>query len=262
MRWVLATLAGASLAFSMPAHAQANDDDFTPLNSRIKRDRQFPTDIVNRWRAETSEVTRKRSRAMMSQFSRCLYNRDREGSLELLGKTDFGFVNFEQINLENDRAFRIYGFQDCLSRVAETHGTGVQLRWSASGLRLWLVQEAYFARYRDEPGWVQPGNVIGPREYPLSEQDPRVQSAMDLADCAVANDPYSADFFYRTESGSEDERRALDALAVALGPCLPQGQQVELSPALLRLWVGEALWHAATHTRPALPAAGTQEAAE
>lgn len=251
MRGILVASAAVAVVLSPSASAQSNNDDFTPLNSRIKRDRQFPTELHNAWGDQQTAVNRARSRAMLNQFSRCLYNRSREDSLELLRKTDAGFVNFEQIGLDNDRAARNYGFADCLRRVANTQGVGVQLRWSAFGLRQWLVQEAYFAQYGDGPSWVKPGIVIGPRDYPLSAQQANVQAAMDLSDCVVAADPYTADFFYRTVAGSEDEARALEALRPVLGSCLPRGQQVQLDPFMVRVWVGESLWHAATHSGPA-----------
>jgi hypothetical protein len=247
---VLAALAGMALTTAVSVTAQSNNDDFTPLNSRIKRDRQFPTELHNAWGDQQTAVNRARSRAMLNQFSRCLYNRSREDSLDLLRRTDAGFVTFEQIGLDNDRAARNYGFRDCLQRVASNQGMGVQLRWSAFGLRQWLLQEAYFARYQDGPSWVKPGNVIGARGFPLSAQQANVQAAMDLTDCVVTADPYTADFLYRTVTGSEDEARALEALRPVLGSCLPQGQQVQLDPYMFRAWVGESLWHAANNSRP------------
>jgi hypothetical protein len=262
MRLAAFVLALAACALAGPAAGQGNDDDFTPLNSRIKRDRQFPLALPNRWQTETTAVSRARSRAMMNQFTKCVFNRSNEDSFELLAKTDYGFVAFEQIGLTSERALRNYGFQNCLSRVANTQGTGVQLRFSAGGLRQWLVQEAYFDRYEDAASWVQPGIVIGPRDYPLSGQNPGIAGPMDFADCVVAADPYTSDFLYRTAAGSEQEVRALEALRPALGPCLPQGQEVELSPILFRIWIGEALWHAATHSRPAPAAAAAQGAVE
>ena len=257
-RLILVAAAAISVVVTTPVAAQSNNDDFTPLNSRIKRDRQFPTELHNAWGDQQTAVNRARSRAMLNQFSRCLYNRSREDALELLRKTDAGFVNFEQIGLDNDRAARNYGFGDCLRRVANTQGVGVQLRWSAFGLRQWLVQEAYFAQYGDGPSWVKAGKVIGPREYPLSAQQANVQAAMDLTDCVVAADPYTADFFYRTLAGSEDEGKALEVLQPVLGSCLPRGQQVQLDPGMFRAWVGEALWHAANHSAQA-PAGAAPE---
>lgn len=259
---IAVALAAASL-LAADAAAQGNNNDFTPLNSRIRRERQFPVSLHNPWGDQATAVSRKRNREMLNQFSKCVYNHSRQGSLDLLQKTDYGFVDFTQVGMASDRAIRVFGFQDCLSRVANTHGVGVQLRFTANGLRQWVLQEAYFDRYPESPGWIQPGSVIAARAYPLSAGNQGVSGPLDFADCIVAGDPYTADFFFRTVSGSDDEKRALDTLMPALSPCLPQGQQVQLSPALLRLWLGEALWHAANNSAPA-PAetAGGQEAAE
>jgi len=260
-RLTLVLALAAACMLTTPAAAQSNNDDYTPLNSRIKRDRQFPTSLHNPWGNQQTAVNRARSRAMLNQFSRCIYNRSREDSLDLLRKTDAGFASFEQIGLDNDRAARNYGFRDCLQRVANNQGTGVQLRWSAFGLRQWVLQEAYFDRYKDEPSWVLPGIVIDEREFPLSSGQPGVRAAMDLTDCVVAADPYTADFLYRTVPGTEEEASALATLRPALGTCLPQGQQAQLDPNMVRAWVGESLWHAANHSRPA-PAGESREAAE
>ncbi|MBO9517364.1 MAG: hypothetical protein J7493_04795 [Porphyrobacter sp.] len=258
-RLIGAIAALTAVAVAMPVYAQSNNDDYTPLNSRIKRKRQFPTELHNPWGNQMTEVARTRSKAMMTQFSRCVYQRSRTGSVELLDKTDYGFGSFEQIGLDQERALRIYGFSDCLTRVANTHGTGVQLRFSAGALRQWLVQEAYMDRFGDGPTWVQPGNEVAPREFPLSAEFGGVQAAMDLADCVVAADPYTSDFFFRTGAGSDAEKQALEKLVPAIGPCLPSGQQVQLQPAMLRIWIGEGLWHAATHSSPA--AAASSESA-
>lgn len=255
LRRIAAALALAAVLLASPGYAQSNDDDYTPLNSRIKRNKQFPTDLFDRWRDRKTAVERSRSKAMMDVFSKCLYDRSHEGSLDLLKRTDFGFADFSQIGVENDRALRIYGFSDCLSRTAEYNGTGVELRWSPASLRQWLLREAYFARNKSEPTWVHPGNVIGPRSYPLSANQPGVAAVMDVADCVVAADPYTADFFFRTAAGSDDEKQALQTLAPLLGPCLPAGVRMQINPGLLRMWVGEGLWHAVNNSAPAAVAA-------
>lgn len=249
----LAATAALALCLSDAAAAQSNNDDYTPLNSRIKRARQFPTDLPPNFipPEKLTETGRERSKAMLNQFSRCIYNRSKEDSLELLGKTDLGFASFQQIGLDDSRAMRIYGFKDCLGRVADRQNSGVALRFNAGALRSWLVQEAYFDRYPDAPVWVKPGHEIAERAFPLSEQNPSMRAALDFADCVVAAAPYEADFFYRTTGGSDGEKQAIASLMPSLGPCLPQGQQVRLSEELLRMWLGEALWHASQNNRPA-----------
>jgi len=249
-----AAVACLALIVPAPAVAQRNDNDFTPLGSRIKRDRQFPLDLPTHFtRNETNAVNRARSKTMMNQFSSCVYKRSKTGSLDLLDKTDFGFVDFDQIKLSNDRAMKVYGFSDCLSRVAEANNSGVALRFNAGALRQWLVQEAYFDHYPEGPAWVKPANVVKARSYVFSEQNAGVHSVMDFADCTVAADPNGADFFFRTPTGAEDEKKALQALMPVLGPCLPAGQQMQVTPQTLRVWLGEALWYAARNSAPADP---------
>jgi hypothetical protein len=244
-----------------PARAQGNDDDYTPLNSRIRRNRQFPTSIISPYRGEVGSATRERSKKMMGQFTRCLYNRSNEDALDLLARTDYGFVDFAQINLENDRAARTYGFQDCLRRVAESNNSGVTLRWTAFGLRRWLIEQAYFDRYPDGPSWLREGYVIDERAFPLSSASQPVAVAMELADCMVAADPVTADYLFRIEAGSEREAELIDKLVPSIQPCLPAGQRIEITPEILRAWIGEGLWHASQHTSPP-PAEASQEAAE
>jgi hypothetical protein len=246
----------AMIACDAPAAAQGNDNDYTPLNSRIRRDRQFPTDIVNHWVTQTDSVSRARSRLMINQFANCIFKRNKSGAYDLLQKTDLGFNTFEQVGMENDKAAKIYGFHDCLGHVAQANSSSVMMRWTAGGLRSWLVEEAYFERYQHAPTWVRPGLTIVPRELPLASQMGGVRAALELADCVVATDPYTADFFYRTGPGSPEEKAALDTLSPSFGPCVPRGQQLQLSIPLVRLWIGEALWHASQHSSVAAPAGG------
>lgn len=260
MKHLIALCAVAALVLTtpMPVVAQSNNNDYTPLNSRIKRNRQFPLE-TNRYLdpAKLGKVTRDRSRAMLGQFTRCVYDRSNQQALTLLGRTDLGFNDFRQINMDTERATRAFGFNDCLRRASEAYQTGSRLRFSAGGLRQWMLQEAYLDKFPEGPTWVKPGNSIDERQLPLSERDGTVRAIMDFVDCVVATDPYSADYFYRAESGSEDEKAAIEQLAPTLGPCIAEGEQVQLLPDVLRLWVGEGLWHAANHNS-ATPSEGAQ----
>ena len=253
MRGIAALVLSALLAVTdvAPAAAQSNNNDYTPLNSRIRRDRQFPLDLPSRFDpARSTRLMRERSKDMLVQLTGCLYNRSHEDALSLLERTDMGFADFRQIDVDPDRAVRIYGFSDCLRRVANSNSVSVQLRFTPGALRQWLLQEAYLDRFPDGPSWVRAGNVIAERTLPLSQNIAAVRGSLDFADCVVQTDPYDADDFFRAVAGSADEKAAIEALTPSLGPCLPQGMQVELTPAALRVWVGEALWHAANHSAP------------
>jgi hypothetical protein len=233
--------------------AQTNDNDYTPLNSRIRRDRQFPLEPRPNFVPveKMAKVERDQTRSMANQFAKCLFRRSQSDSLALLDKTDFGFVNFDQIGMTGEKAMKIYGFHDCLGRVADTNNTGVAMRFYPMNLRQWLIQAAYFDRYPHGPTWLKAGYVMAARTYPLSGNVAAVHASMDLGDCIVTSDPNGADYFYRTAAGSDAEKEALTALTPSIGPCVPQGVQLRLQPAELRNWVGEALWQAANHSVPA-----------
>jgi hypothetical protein len=141
------------------------------------------------------------------------------------------------------------------------------MRWTAPGIRQALLQEAYFDKYPDKPDWVKAGYAIDERgPLPLSGGYSGIVASLDLADCVVAADPYSADLFFRTAGGSPVEREVLDVLVPLIGPCLPNGLQMQIQPDALRVWIGEALWHAANHNRPAeneaAPQSSTPEGAD
>jgi hypothetical protein len=258
MRRLLSAICAAALALpgsaavtgliASQAAAQSNDNDFTPLGSRIRRKNQFPTSLMNPYSGEVGSATRERSKQMMGQFTRCIFHRSKEGALEFLGKTDYGIQGFERLGLDNQKAAGIYGFTDCLGRVAASFNSGVRLTWSAFGLRRWFIEQAYLDKYPDGPDWLKAGYVIDKRSYPLSHDNPGVIAAMDLADCIVAADPFAADFLFRTPSGSDAETRAINALVPSVQPCMPQGQRVEITPDTLRIWIGEGLWHASNHS--------------
>lgn len=256
MRAVLVAggLAVMLVAATEPALAQGNDDDYTPLNSRIRRDRQYPLEPRTTIdRRSISEAGRARSRNMVDQFARCIWDRSNEDGLRFLARTDLGFVTFPQIGIQNNQLGDLFPIQTCLSRVANSQNSSIQLSYTAEAMRRWYLQAAYLDTYPDGPTWVVPGQVAGPRSYPLSANNPAVHTSIDFADCVVAHDPHAADYFFRTAADSPQEGAAIQQLMPALSPCLPAGQQIELAPFALRVWLGEGLWHAANTSAPPPP---------
>jgi len=234
-----------------PAQAQGNDNDSTPLNSRIRRSRPFPTEPRSFWQpGQLNEARRERSRTMVDQLARCLWNRSNEDGLDLLARTDFGFQYFEQIGIPTGEVTEHYAIGTCMDRVARNANSSIMLRFTGPSMRQWYIQAAYFDRNEDGPEWIKPGLAIDERTYPLSANNPAVHASMDFADCVVAQDPHSADYFYRTAPQSDAEMEAIQALVPALGSCLPQGQEMEIDPTALRLWIGEGLWHASNNLVP------------
>jgi len=260
MLGALALLPG--VAVPMPVQAQTNDNEYTPLGSRIRHDRAFPNEPRATFdRQAMSDAERERGRSMADMLARCMWNRGNDKGLDLLARTDLGFYQFEQIGISSNEIGRFYPISHCLSNVAERHNSGVSLRFSAPGIRQSYLQAAYFDLYPDGPSWLQPGAMVAARELPLSAADASVRSQLDFADCVVVTEPERADYFFRTAPGSAGERPAIEALVPAIGECLPEGVQMTINPGQLRIMVGEGLWQAARHSvTPTAPATVTAAA--
>ena len=260
LRALLAGCLMLALAAGEVAYAQSNDNDYTPLNSRIRRERQFPTEPVATFAPrQLSEVEGRRSRDMGGQFARCLWTRSNEKALDYLARTDFGVRSFAQIGLTSSQdVLDRYPIETCLDRVASMNNSGVSLRYGADSMRRWLLVEAYLGLWPSGPTWIVPGHVVATRNYPLSAADPQVRGVMDFADCVTIGDANSSDLLVRTQPGSADEAAAIEYLMPTLSACLAQGNQIELTPSVLRLWLAEGLWHAANNSTPA-PAEDSQE---
>ena len=234
-----------AIPIAAPVSAQGNDDDYTPLNSRIKRDRQFPTEPVTTFSPrELSAVQQRRSMNMEDQFAKCLWDRSNEKGRNFLARSDFGVTGFEEINIKPAKVPDLYPIHTCLGRVADSNASGVSMRFDAPSIRRWYIQAAYLDMYKDGPSWIRPGMAVSERDYPVTPANSPVRAAMALADCVVALDPYTSDVFFRSDPGGADESQAIDTLSPALGACVPDGNQVELSIPLLRRWIGEGLWQA------------------
>lgn len=242
---------GASVLAPAQAFAQSNDNDYTPLNSRIRRDRQFPTEPRSTFAPrQLSDASRQRSRNMADSFAGCIWDRSNEKGRDFLSRSDLGLVSFEQMGIDRSRITQLYPIQTCLQRVAMNNSSGVRLSYTADAMRRWYLQAAYLDTYRDGPSWVVPGYTTQERVLPLSANNPMIRAVLDFADCVVSMDPHAADYFYRTGMESAEEDVAIQYLTPLMSECLPEGQTFTLSPPLLRIWVGEALWHAASNSVP------------
>ncbi len=252
---------GATAFAPATAHAQGNDNNYTPLNSRIRRDRPFPTEPRSLFAPrQLSEAGRQRSRVMSDVFARCLWERSNEKGRDFLARSDMGMTAYEQMGIPGDRIAELYPIETCLSRVAGMNNTSVRLQFSADAMRRWYLQAAYLDTYPDGPAWMAPGNTVATRVLPLSAGNVPVVAALEFGDCLVAVDPHASDYLFRKAAGSAEEDAAIQQVIPVMSECLPEGQTLDISASQVRMWIGEALWHAANYSVP--PTANEPEPAQ
>ncbi len=241
---------------NVPAHAQSEQaperEMSMPTGSRIARE-------IPRQRMTT--VNRDRRSGTMSRYAACAYESSPELAARIIYETDYGFSSFEQFEVSPADIFEELELSDCLGEAVRRSGRSIQMGLRPGNLRFMMLQHDYFARFPDGASWVATFTEAPERVLPLSANNSLVRSSLFFADCVVDSDPVAADFYYRTEGEGDLEDEALEQLMPSLGPCLPEGSQIELSPYSLRVLLGEGLHHAAINTLSAAPET-PQEAAE
>jgi len=125
-------------------------------------------------------------------------------------------------------------------------GTWMEMRIRPDALRASL----FASLYKRDFGRVPPPQVSAVPPLRLSEEfegDPAqlpqtVRVTRAIGDCAARADAASAHAFLLTTLGSSQERQALGPVTAALANCLPEGQQLRFSRAMLRGILAEALY--------------------
>jgi hypothetical protein len=236
----------AMLALAVPVSAQDSGDEpdremVTPLGSHVSR----PAPPLN-FRA----INEERAKGLVSAFSECLYEKAPDEVVSFLERSDFGLVNFAQMGETAESLTNKLKIDDCMTRAVRRHGqpgSTTRLQMSAANLRNYALRSAYLGTYPDGPTWIHGDQEVqvDPLSLPLSQGRNDIIGLMNFADCIVAGDPQWADFFFRTGDGSKSEGEAIQALMPTLSACLPEGQEITLTPTSLRVMLSEGVWHVA-----------------
>ena len=223
------------------AHAQSNDQGGPPLGSRIQRE-QPP---VRDW-ARFRTVNDERRTRVIAQLGECVFDRSQENADWYLQATDYGIADYTQVGMPSTEVFERLSVVECMERAATRSQSSMRLQLRPANLRMMLLQHRYFLSYPEGPDWIGEVQELPSRPLPISGQQPAVLSALYFADCVVASGPEIADYFVRAGDDDDLKDAALEALMPLLGPCLPQGSEIELTSYSLRALLTEGLWHAAT----------------
>jgi hypothetical protein len=221
-------LAGIALALSAPATAQLRPE------------------------METGSLTRKRPKAVdpvrageiRKEFARCVYRRSKGKATALLNNSDPETVNLlaaEITDITDEMSM-----DSCLGSKAGFDESALGMKFSYAFIRDLLAEEAYLASNRTAPVLPPPPAVVPPLQPPYVSTGTRLQAAQAMVaftDCAVLKDVAHADALLRTMPGSSEELVAAKALGPVLGRCLVRGQNLKLTAANIRAFIGYAMWN-------------------
>lgn len=183
-----------------------------------------------------------RAGASVKAFARCTYGRKPDAVRKLMTFSD-------PVVIDHDRAETSGWFtgtkllvEDCLGRELNIDTMNMELRLSPARLRVLMMEEDYLARNAAVPA-IDSGAAAPDRTFFATGDDSvKAQAIARFSDCVVTRNSAAADALVRTMPGQDEERTAARALAPALGACLLQGEEIKLTPALVRVYAVEGLW--------------------
>ncbi|HEX8640792.1 MAG TPA: hypothetical protein VF704_06515 [Allosphingosinicella sp.] len=126
-------------------------------------------------------------------------------------------------------------------------GSWMEMRIRSDALRASLFASLYRRDFSHAPPQPQVSETAPLRLSDEFEGDPAlipqtVRTVRAIGDCAARADPVGTHAFLLTTLGSSEERQALAPVTSALANCLPEGQQLRFSRAMLRGILAEALY--------------------
>lgn len=186
--------------------------------------------------ARPQAYNEQQSGALRKDFGKCVYRKSRVRAEALLAHSDLTWVDLKSAGIQDiNKEFRML---DCIEEVFSGSESALGLRFSSTMLRDLMAEESYLAAYRQMPAPAAPMTpaAINPAS------SPRAQALATFTDCTIRNDLAGADALLRTVPGSTEERQAAGRLAPAIGRCLVAGQQLSLTPAIIRGFVAFPMW--------------------
>lgn len=225
----LAFTVPAVLLTAMPAQAQDTRDGYV-AGSRIKKKNT----------AIDPDLVRKMSKAMGT----CMYKHHSDDADRLLVSSDLEQVDYARFGHKPRDLWKLFTMEYCAEQDAmRTTQEKVQINFDGTDIRRMVIEEAYLAANAtplvlDETATEKVADRIIVGAVPSAY----LKTMTTFADCIVHKDAAKADAVLREDPATDEEMTAVKALLPALGACLPQGQQMEITPKIVRELVAEGLW--------------------
>ena len=120
---------------------------------------------------------------------------------------------------------------------------------SALAFRLMLVEQMVANRLKSPVDTAAIGGgepwflALIPEGESEVQADARYMVLMEFGDCVVSAAPSQSVAFISATPGTAGEQTAIQGLVPFLGPCIASGEEIQLTPAMLRRALSEPLYH-------------------
>lgn len=203
---------------------------------------------------EGKDVEQAAAAEVRQRFAACVYDRRRKVVDRILATSDTLNVDYEAAGIRRERLSASLGLDKCLDQATSVTDTDLRMSVHFPFLRAMLLEQSYRAHNPAGPAWIRSPAVAPVRRFVSSGDElAKAQAVATFVDCVVGRAPREADALLRTPGSSAAERAAIGRLVPHLGPCIIEGQEVQLNPAQLRAMIADGLWAAwrASASQPA-----------
>ena len=223
-----------AMGLAMPASAQRQDGEAFNDNSEIV--------TGSRFKRAPETASQSDARQMQRDVARCVFDRNKSESRELLAHSSSSRIDFDAIALDPADFFDEFNVGDCIGRAMRGSTYRMRMSIQYGTLRNLLAEEAYVRDNSDGVEIPAGAPVNLENRYKYDQLDVRTAVLAELSDCIVHAQPVEADAFIRTRPGSKDEGEAIEALSPSLGPCLGGEAPPEVGASLVRQVIADGLW--------------------
>ena len=180
-----------------------------------------------------------------AKLGECLYKHNQAMAGKMFDHSDSLMVDYKGMGVANPMF--AFDLQACMKyNVPQMMG---MVFTAPNGLRQLMLEQAYLQHFQSAPKPLLDAKgepALAPPHSFASTGDklPGAVAFAQIADCTAATGYEQADKLLRTPFGTPAEREAAIALAQStLGSCIPEGQNISLTPASIRSIAAEGMWH-------------------
>lgn len=224
---------GLGLAMAQPLAAESGRPERT--------DRVYRTGSLIPMQAE--EIEAKLVRQMLKDMGRCVYSSKPKDSDKLLENSDKNAIDYAGLGFGAEDFHTRFSLNKCLGRAMRDTQMTAKFRFAPQMLRTLMAEEAYLASHKRAMTLPEGSEeFMSTRRFVPSMHMVQSRSFADLADCVVFNAPAEADDVLRSVPTSNQESDAIEMLLPAIPGCLFEGQEITLTPQLVRELAADGLW--------------------
>lgn len=174
------------------------------------------------------------------RYVSCAYAPYKEQIDAYLIASDPASADPDDYGIDTKRITRRHDLRNCFELI----GNQVQasITFTPTAFRYMMLEAAYLRANRELPADHET-RVAPPRSFASTGKSLELaRSLAALSDCMVAHDAVNADALLRTDSGTKQEKEAAMALVPALGACITQGQDLQITVKNIRSFAADGMW--------------------